>query len=79
MTLGLVFIIVGLVWVVFRKWIASRQLFITDQMLNRPDEPDAGRVSGFEQLGVFFSILLIISGVVIVGLTLIFRPPWSGQ
>lgn len=89
MTLGLVFIAIGLVWLPFRKWIARRQYFISSEMLGRKMavfesdsvEPDPElyeeRVRGFEMLGVFFCSVLIVAGLLIVVLTLIFRPPWA--
>ncbi len=36
------------------------------------------RVRGFEMFGVFFCSVLIVGGLLIVVLTLIFRPPWAG-
>jgi len=90
MTLGLVFIGIGLVWLPFRKWIARRQYFISSEMLGRKmaaSESDSieadpelyeERIRGFEMLGVFFCAVLIVGGLLIVVLTLIFRPPWAG-
>ncbi len=87
MTLGLVFIGVGLVWLVFRKWIARLQYGASLEMLGRKvdysnselhPEADEERVRGFGMLGVFFCSVLIIGGLLIVVLTLIFRPPWAG-
>lgn len=64
MTLGLVFIGIGLVWLQFRKWIARRQHWITSRMLGRKADDeltgpefhlDAGsekeeqRIRGFER------------------------------
>ena len=92
MTLGLVFIGIGLVWLPFRKWIARRQRWITSQMLGRKGEhaepephyeadteADEERVRGFVMIGVFFCSVLIVGGLLIVVLTFIFRPPWAGQ
>ncbi|NQD86632.1 hypothetical protein HP499_02230 [Paenarthrobacter sp. CM16] len=90
MALGFVFIAIGLVWLPFRKWIARRQYSISSEMLGRKmaaSESDSlaadpelyeERVRGFEMLGVFFCSVLIVGGLLIVVLTLIFRPPWVG-
>ena len=90
MSLGFVFIAIGLVWLPFRKWIARRQYFISAQMLDRnraasesdsvqaDPELDEERIRGFEMLGVFFCSVLIVGGLLIVVLTLIFRPPGAG-
>ncbi|BCW06325.1 hypothetical protein [Arthrobacter sp. NtRootA1] len=91
MTLGLVFIGIGLVWLPIRKWIAHLQYRAALEMLGRhsafstseshPDEhteSDEERVRGFEVLGVLFCSVLIVGGLLIVVLTLILRPPWSG-
>lgn len=87
MTLGLIFIGVGLVWLLFRKWIARMQYGASLEMLGRKvdysnselhHEADEERVRGVEMLGVFFCLVLIVSGLLIVVLTLIFRPPWAG-
>ncbi|BCW11508.1 hypothetical protein NtRootA4_25720 [Arthrobacter sp. NtRootA4] len=87
MSLGFVFIGIGLVWLAFRKWIARRQYFISSEMLGRKmaasdaaEDPELyeERVRGFEMLGVFFCSVLIVGGLLIVVLTLIFRPPWAG-
>ncbi|MGO4146960.1 hypothetical protein AB4Y77_17910 [Paenarthrobacter sp. YAF11_1] len=92
MTLGLVFIGIGLVWLLFRRPIARRQHWISSQMIGRRGEhseseppheagaeADGERVRGFEMLGVFFCSVLIVGGLLIVVLTLIFRPPWAGE
>ncbi|NQD90431.1 hypothetical protein HP499_21850 [Paenarthrobacter sp. CM16] len=92
MALGLVFIGIGLVWLLFRRPIARRQHWITSQMIGRrgelsesepPHEADteAGeeRVRGFEMLGVFFCAVMIVGGLLIVVLTLILRSPWAGE
>lgn len=90
MTLGLVFIGIGLVWLPFRKRIARRQYWASSQMFGRKlpisqaetmeanSELYEERVRGFEMLGVFFCAVLVVGGVLIVVLTLIFRPPWAG-
>ncbi|GGJ17896.1 hypothetical protein [Paenarthrobacter histidinolovorans] len=90
MTLGLAFIAIGLVWLPFRKWIARRQYWISSQMFGRKlpiydaesleadSELHEERVRGLEMLGVFFCSVLIVGGLVIVLLTVVFRPPWSG-
>jgi hypothetical protein len=91
MTLGIVFMGIGLVWLPFRKWIARRQYFISSQMpgrgsvfsksqsdLDANSELEEERVRGFEMLGVFVCSVLIVGGLLIVVLTLIFRPPWAG-
>lgn len=90
MSLGFVFMAIGLVWLPFRKWIARRQYFISSEMLGRKmtasesdsveadPELEEERVRGFEMLGVFFSSVMIVGGLLIVVLTLIFRPPWAG-
>ncbi|MFJ5957993.1 hypothetical protein ACIQC5_18810 [Paenarthrobacter sp. NPDC092416] len=93
MALALVFIAIGLVWLPFRNQIARRQYAISSQMLGRrtddvledsEPQPEAEqevyeeRVRGFEMLGVFFCSVLIVGGLLIVVLTLIFRPPWAG-
>lgn len=90
MSLGFVFMAIGLVWLPFRKWIARRQYFISSGMLGRKmtvsesDSVEADpelyeeRVRGFEMLGVFFCSVMIVGGLLIVVLTLIFRPPWAG-
>ncbi|WP_157731677.1 hypothetical protein [Arthrobacter sp. YN] len=93
MALGLVFIAIGVVWLMFRRPIARRQYWISSQMLGRKvgyeltdseSDVDAGsekevqRIRGFEMLGVFFCAVLVLGGLLIVVLTLIFRPPWAG-
>ncbi|WP_458106902.1 hypothetical protein M1D51_13855 [Arthrobacter sp. R3-55] len=92
MALGLVFIAIGVVWLLFRRPIARRQHWITSQMIGRrgelseseppleaDTEADGERVRGFEMLGVFFCTVLILGGLLIVVLTLIFRSPWAGE
>lgn len=93
MTLGLIFMGIGLVWLPFRKWIARLQYFAASQMLGRKSDDvfseskphneagtasDEERIRGFEMLGAFFCSVLIVGGLLIVVLTLIFRPPWAG-
>ena len=91
MALGLVFMGIGLVWLPIRKRIARLQYRAALELLGRksaafksesgPDEgaeSDEDRVRGFEMLGVFFCSVMIAGGLLIVVLTLIFRPPWSG-
>ena len=90
MSLGFVFMAIGLVWLPFRKGIARHQYKASIQMLGRKmaaSEADsleadpelyAERVRGFEMLGVFFCSVMILGGLLIVVLTLIFRPPWAG-
>ncbi|WP_454810584.1 hypothetical protein [Paenarthrobacter nitroguajacolicus] len=91
MTLGLIFMGIGLVWLPFRKWIARLQYIAASQMLGRKVDfseskphheagttTDEERIRGFEMLGVFFCSVLIVGGLLIVVLSLIFRPPWAG-
>lgn len=79
MTLSLVFITVGLTWLLLRKRIARRQYFIAARMLGwGADDLDDDRVQGFEKFGIFFCSLLILAGVIILVLTLVLRPPWGG-
>ncbi|WP_416416149.1 hypothetical protein [Paenarthrobacter aromaticivorans] len=79
MTLSLVFITVGLAKVLLRKRIARRQYFIAARMLGwGADDLDDDRARAFEKFGTFFCSLLILAGVIILVLTLVFRPPWAG-
>lgn len=78
MTLGIVLMAIGLLWLPMRKWIARLQYSFATQMFGEPEEVDEERVKGFERFGVFFCVVLIVGGLSIVVLTLIFRPPWGG-
>ncbi|MEV7607821.1 hypothetical protein AB0N65_20505 [Paenarthrobacter sp. NPDC089322] len=78
MTLGIVLMAIGLLWLSMRKWIARRQYSAAAQMLGKPDELKEERARGLEKFGVFFCYVLIVGGLIIVILTLIFRPPWGG-
>lgn len=73
MGLGLVFIGVGVVWLIFRKWIAAYQYRITLEMLRRTREPNEDRVKAFEQAGSLFAVLLVAAGSALVLLHVIFQ------
>ena len=71
MELAVVFIVVGAVWLTFRKWIARKQYRIVTGMLGGRANDDEGRVKAFQQLGTLFCFLLILAGIVIASLHLV--------
>ena len=71
MLLAVVLIVVGAVWLTFRKWIARQQYRIVTGMLGGRANDDGGRVRAFQQLGTLFCFLLILAGVVIAILRLV--------
>lgn len=73
MELGIVFIVVGIVWLTFRKWIAARQYQISLEMLHRKPVQDDDRIHALERIGTLFSGLLILAGGAQVVLHLIFQ------
>jgi hypothetical protein len=73
MGLGIAFIVVGIVWLVFRKWIAARQYQISLEMLRRDRVQDDDRIRALERIGTMFSGLLILAGGALVVLHLIFQ------
>jgi len=74
MGLGLAFIGMGVVWLIFRKWIAAYQYWIILEMLRRKQDTDADRVQALERIGILFCGLLIIGGICRIGLHVLFRP-----
>lgn len=73
MELAVAFIMIGAVWLIFRKWIARRQYRVVTQMLGRSPDYDERRVKAFEQAGTLFSVLLLLAGLALVVLHLVFR------
>lgn len=73
MGLGIDFIFVGIVWLVFRKWIAARQYQITLEMLRREPVQDDDRIRALERIGTMYSGLLSLAGVELIVLDLIFQ------
>jgi hypothetical protein len=63
--LGIVFIVVGAVWLAFRKRIAREQYRIVTGVLGLNPNDDGARVKAFEQMGTLFCILLILAGAAI--------------
>jgi hypothetical protein len=66
MELALVFIVVAVVWLTFRKWIAREQYRIATQMLGQNSDGDERRVKAVEHAGILFSVLLLLAGVALV-------------
>jgi hypothetical protein len=73
MGLGLVFIAVGVVWLIFRKWIAVQQYGIALELLRRKREPNEDRVKAVEQAGSLFAVLLVGAGLALVLLHVILQ------
>lgn len=73
MGLGLVFVGVGVVWLIFRKWIAAQQYRIALEMLRRTREPNEDGVRAFEQAGSLFAVLLVVAGLALDLLHVIFQ------
>ena len=74
MGLGIAFVVVGTVWLTFRKWIAARQYQISLEMLHRKPVQDDVRIRALERIGALFRGLLILAGGAVVVLHLIFQP-----
>jgi hypothetical protein len=64
MEVAIVFAVVGLVWLIFRKGIARRQAQIMTDFTGGGEVPES-RVKGWEQMGLAFCILLLAAGTVI--------------
>lgn len=73
MELVIVFILIGTVWLTFRKWIARQQYRIATQMLGHKSNDDEQRVKTLEQVGTLFCVLLLLAGVAIATLHLVVR------
>lgn len=71
MELGIVLIVVGAVWLTFRKWIARQQYRIVTEMFGGKTHVDERRVRALELVGVLFCTLLILAGVAIATLHLV--------
>lgn len=71
MQLAIFLILVGSVWLIFRKQIARYQLVITSQMLRAGNGSDEERVNALKQLGTMFAVLLLLAGIAIVVLNLV--------
>jgi hypothetical protein len=65
MELAIAFIVIGAVWLTFRKWIARQQYRIATEMLGGKPNDDEGRVKALEQVGTMFCILLLFVGIAI--------------
>ncbi|MCZ2404081.1 hypothetical protein IV498_13055 [Paenarthrobacter sp. Z7-10] len=63
MQLGVVLMIVGLGWFVFRKRIARRQAVIIERMLRLRAPLSGEQVRGLETVGLLFCSLLFLAGV----------------
>lgn len=72
--MAVAFIVIGTVWLIFRKWIARQQYRIIMQMLGRNQQIDEGRIGAFETIGILFSVLLLLAGGTILILNLAFQP-----
>lgn len=66
MQLGLVLMVVGLGWFVFRKRIAQRQAVIVEWMLRLRAPLSGEQVRGLETVGLLFCSLLFLAGLAIV-------------
>jgi len=71
MELAIAFVVIGAVWLTFRKWIARQQYRIAAQMLGGKPDDDERRVEGLEQVGALFCILLLLAGVSLATLHLV--------
>jgi hypothetical protein len=71
MKLAVLFIVIGTVWLAFRKWIARQQYRIVSEMLGGTSHDDEFRVKAFQQVGTMFCFLLILGGVAIAVLHLV--------
>ncbi len=73
--LGLIFLLVSMVWLLFRKNIARYQYQISMSMFGRhrpgPDQQQL-QERGMELAGIAFSILLFIGGIILLALNLAF-------
>lgn len=73
--LGLVFILISIVWVIFRRDIAAYQYQIAMTMFNklRPEqEQEQLQLKAVETLGIVFSVLLFVAGILLLTLNLTF-------
>lgn len=69
--LGLVFIPISIVWIIFRRDIAGYQYQIAMTMFNKPQpEQEQLQTRAMETLGIAFSVLLIIAGILLLILNL---------
>lgn len=73
MQLAVAFILIGTLWLTFRKWIARQQYRIGTQMLGHKSNDDERGVKALEQVGTLFCVLLLLAGVAIATLHLVFR------
>lgn len=66
---GVFFVLVAVVWFVFRKRIAAYQVFlITQKFKVLPVRDKAEQVRGMELLGTFFCVLLFVAGLLLMAL-----------
>jgi cbb3-type cytochrome oxidase subunit 3 len=70
MQLAIFLIVVGTVWLIFRKSIARYQLAIISEVLRAGHDSDEERVNALKQLGTMFAVLLLLAGIAIVILNL---------
>ncbi|WAJ33024.1 hypothetical protein OUO20_18505 [Arthrobacter sp. FX8] len=66
MQLGVVLMVVGLGWFVFRKRIAERQAVIIERMLRLHGPLRGEQVRGLGTVGLLFCSLLVLAGLAIV-------------
>jgi hypothetical protein len=71
MQLGIVFILTGTIWLVFRKAIAQQQFLIIRSRLRAGHEPPEERAKALERFGTMFAVLLVLAGAAIVILYLV--------
>ena len=65
MELAVVFVMIGAVWLIFRKWIARQQYRMVTEMFGGKASADERRVEVIELVGVLFCTLLILAGAAI--------------
>lgn len=66
MPVGVAFVLMGGLWLAFRKPIARQQYQIVQQILGKGQASDEDRTIAFEHIGLLFSILLLAAGGLIL-------------
>lgn len=73
MVTAVAFVVIGLVWLTFRRWIASQQHRIIVQMTGRGQHADQAQIDALQKIGVAFAALLLVAGLSMLVLTLVFQ------
>jgi hypothetical protein len=73
MTTAVAFLLVGAIWLIFRRGIARQQHRIVMQMTGRSQQPNQGQIDAIQKIGVLFSVLLLLAGLIMLALHITFQ------